>query len=437
LVSGSMSKEHDKKESQKDSFSDSNELFESIFRQAISETEKPKSRKTNVEENRRAIAVPSKAQSQSKRKVPPVVNKLARQVNTAPPKSAKVKPNAAIIENRTPSRPKTRSRERPSRIKMTMLVILVVLLGGILVRYLGVLDLSFLSGFIGLEEKKIAQGPQKTIARTRPEKKVIPRPKKQAEHFPLANKNEVGALASGETVQAPPTEPKKVETSGSDQLENEIGRSEIGAPSAETHPLEETFGEEKASSPRRQPESVEDLDKGVTRPMTVSVQPPPAKATAKGIPYPQLIQEHYHFSIYLGSYKTSKQVEKACSSFMDGGFSPYWARVDLGAKGVWFRLFAGYFHSKEAAESYIRKKQIAGAEPGYTKYANFLGSYRSEEDLEAQKAKLLSLGFCPYTVKGSDGRTLLYSGAFDREKFANKNQRDLASKGFQNEVVER
>jgi hypothetical protein len=436
-VNGRMSKEHDKKESQRDSFSDSDELFESIFRQAISETEKPKARKTNVEENRRAIAVPSKAQSQSKRKIPPVVNKLARQVNTAPPKPVKVKPNAAIVENRTPSRPKTRSREETSRIKVTMLVILVVLLAGILVRYLGVLDLSLLNGFIGLEEKKIAQGPQKTIARTLPEKRVIPPSKKQAEHFPLANKNEVGALASRETVQAPPTEPNKVETSESDQLKNEVGESEISAPSAKTHPKEEPFGEEKASSPRRLPKSMEDLDKGVTRPMTVSVQPPPAKATAKEIPYPQLIQEHYHFSIYLGSYKTSKQVEKASSIFKESGLSPYWARVDLGAKGVWFRLFAGYFQSKEAAESYIRKKQIAGAEPGYTKYANFLGSYRSEKDLEAQKAKLLSLGFCTYTVKGADGRTLLYSGAFDREEFANNNQRDLASKGFQNEVVER
>jgi cell division septation protein DedD len=432
-----MSKEDDKTERQKDSFSDSDELFENIFRQAISETEKPKAGKPNVEETRRAIAVRPKAQSQPKKKAPVIVHKPAKQTQTAPPEPEKVKPDATTVGKSTPSTAKTKSGRESSRLRMAIFIVLLVVLAGVLVRFFGVLDLSSITGFLGLEQKKIAHAPQKKVTRTLPEKPIAAPPEKQVQQeVLLANRNEIKALPPQMIVQASPVEPKKVERSASDKLKKEVAGLEIPAPSAETQQKEGVVSKETLSFPQGRPKPMEDLDKGVTHPLTVEAQPP-AKPTGKEIAYPQLIKEQHRYSIYLGSYKTSTQVEKAMSIFQEKGLSPYWARVDLGTKGIWFRLFAGYFPTKETAESYIRKNQIAGAEPGYTKYANFLGSYRSEKDLEAQKAKLISLGFCPYTIKGADGGMLLYSGAFDRVEFAKKNQRDLTSKGILNELVER
>jgi DNA-directed RNA polymerase beta subunit len=75
-----MSKEDDHDERQNNSFSDSNELFENIFRQAISETEKPKAGKPNVEQNRRAVTMRAKTQSQSERKASASVDKPVRQL---------------------------------------------------------------------------------------------------------------------------------------------------------------------------------------------------------------------------------------------------------------------------------------------------------------------------------------------------------------------
>ena len=104
---------------------------------------------------------------------------------------------------------------------------------------------------------------------------------------------------------------------------------------------------------------------------------------------------------------------------------------------MWFRLFAGYFRSKEAAEGYIKANRIAEVEPRHTKYAVLLGKYQSADALNKEREKLLSLGFCPYSIKETNDETLLYSGAFYRKDFAEKEQRELISKGIKAEVVER
>jgi hypothetical protein len=111
--------------------------------------------------------------------------------------------------------------------------------------------------------------------------------------------------------------------------------------------------------------------------------------------------------------------------------------VDLGDKGVWFRFFTGCFQTKEEAQQVIRDRNIQGATPGTTKYANFVGSYVSDKEVEDQMRALLSTGFCPYIIKGADGKRLLYSGAFDRKEYAEKERRALASKGINSETTER
>jgi hypothetical protein len=49
----------------------------------------------------------------------------------------------------------------------------------------------------------------------------------------------------------------------------------------------------------------------------------------------------------------------------------------------------------------------------------------------------VSAGFYPYVIKAPDGKSLVYSGAFDRKEYAEKERGLLASKGFPNTVVER
>ena len=173
-------------------------------------------------------------------------------------------------------------------------------------------------------------------------------------------------------------------------------------------------------------------------PQTFPAQSQPAvKPASPEVASLQAPPPQYPYSVYLGSFKTERAVNKALTEYQEKGLSVYWARVDLGDKGVWFRFFTGYFRTKEEAEKFIKDRNIQGATPGTTKYANFIGSYESDKEVKDRKQALVSAGFYPYTIKGIDGKSLIYSGAFDRKEYAEKEHTLLASKGIHSELVER
>ena len=65
----------------------------------------------------------------------------------------------------------------------------------------------------------------------------------------------------------------------------------------------------------------------------------------------------YPYAIYLGSYKNIDRAQKAVSTFREKGLSPYWVKVDLGEKGVWYRVLAGYFQTKDEVQAFIEEHQ--------------------------------------------------------------------------------
>jgi len=101
------------------------------------------------------------------------------------------------------------------------------------------------------------------------------------------------------------------------------------------------------------------------------------------------------------------------------------------------QVFHGIFPDQRGGSAVIRDRNIQGATPRTTKYANFVGTYESDKEVEDQRRALLSVGFYPYLIKGADGKSLLYSGAFDRKEYAEEERSALASKGIRSEVVER
>jgi hypothetical protein len=145
----------------------------------------------------------------------------------------------------------------------------------------------------------------------------------------------------------------------------------------------------------------------------------------------------YPYSVYLGSYGSLERAQRAVSMYEKKGLSPYWVEVDLGDKGVWFRIFTGYFPNREEAEAYIKKKQIANASSRRTRYANLIGVYHSPHELNRKKITLSKLGYSPYVIAGVNGEALLYAGAFYRKARAEKQHMQLASKGIRCRVVSR
>ncbi len=145
----------------------------------------------------------------------------------------------------------------------------------------------------------------------------------------------------------------------------------------------------------------------------------------------------YPYSVYLGAYKTPERAEKAISIYRNKGLSAYWVKVNLGDKGVWYRVFTGYFKDKNEAEAFIRRKRIADAETKRTKYATLIGIYATERDAQKEFLALSRLGYSPYVIRMASGESQLYVGAFYTKIGAEEQRLDLASKGVQSRVVER
>ena len=148
-------------------------------------------------------------------------------------------------------------------------------------------------------------------------------------------------------------------------------------------------------------------------------------------------KKSYPYSVYLGSYKNIDRTQTAISTFQKKGLSPYWVRVDLGEKGVWYRVLAGYFQTKDEVSAFIEKNQITEGRSRYVLYVNLIGLFSSDEDLREKNRSLVDLGYCPYVVEGDDGESLLYTGAFYYKEDAEKEHIELASKGIHSQLVKR
>ncbi|MCJ7595181.1 MAG: polysaccharide biosynthesis tyrosine autokinase, partial [Desulfobacterales bacterium] len=145
----------------------------------------------------------------------------------------------------------------------------------------------------------------------------------------------------------------------------------------------------------------------------------------------------YPYSLSLAAFRTHEQVERAVALYDEKGLHPYWAKVDLGEKGMWFRVFAGHFEDMEQAQRFQQTHGLRDAVVKKTPYTNLIGTYASKDGLDQMAAPLKDLGYSAYAIKGQDGEYRLFVGAFITEEGARDQQQALRSSGIQSTVTER
>jgi cell division septation protein DedD len=161
------------------------------------------------------------------------------------------------------------------------------------------------------------------------------------------------------------------------------------------------------------------------------------KAPEKQRPQPEAASgSSYPYSVYIGSYKNIDRARKAVSDFQTNGPS-YWVKTDLGDKGIWYRVYVGCFQTREQTETFIKDHQIADGESRRTPYANLIGTYSSEEELDRLRLSLESLEFSPYVIEVSSDQFHLFTGAFYQKARAEKEQFALKANGIESQLVER
>ena len=288
--------------------------------------------------------------------------------------------------------------KRSHRLRTTLLALLLLALGAFSISNFGIVDLS---KFVPLSEWKPTSVVKHEVVR----KPAIP---------PVAVEK---SPPTPPTLEAPVEEPVVV-----------MKTPEPVTSTPAEIPVEKSVDVSEASAPT--------ASKPETAPEKIPPETAPSKEPSRDTQPPKWVEGSYPYSVYLGSYGTHERLQKAVNEYGSGGLSPYWVQVDLGRKGIWFRLFTGAFKTREEADAFIREHRIDGAFSRHTKYAVLIGTYRSEEQLQMERMELRAMGHSSYEVKGEKVFGL-FSGAFYQVARAQKQKESLASKGIRGEVVER
>jgi capsular exopolysaccharide synthesis family protein len=143
------------------------------------------------------------------------------------------------------------------------------------------------------------------------------------------------------------------------------------------------------------------------------------------------------YSLYLGSFRTLERAKTAISLYSKKGLSPYCSKVDFNEKGIWFRVFAGHFQDREKAEKFKKSHRLKEGTVKKTAYANLVGTYTHPRELENRQLSLRRLGYFPYVIRGGNGESRLYVGAFITKEGAKQQYHDLESTGIQSQIVKR
>ncbi len=120
----------------------------------------------------------------------------------------------------------------------------------------------------------------------------------------------------------------------------------------------------------------------------------------------------YPFSILLGAFHNLEAAKNVQKTYRDNGIFAFWVKVNLGKKGILYRLFAGSFQFWVEADSFQRRHNLTDINIEPTRYAALIGIFSSETDLNNHLQKLLEMNYSPYVISRGTNHHYLYVGAF-------------------------
>jgi len=121
-------------------------------------------------------------------------------------------------------------------------------------------------------------------------------------------------------------------------------------------PLSEIFPDEGVFPAGVEYEFVQDeaSEKVVEETMTVVVEEPAVTKAVSQAPVIKLgkgeVVDNFNYTIQIASFKDQKKAEEALTKIRAKVPSAYISANDLGAKGVWHRIYAGQFEQRSEAE---------------------------------------------------------------------------------------
>ena len=130
------------------------------------------------------------------------------------------------------------------------------------------------------------------------------------------------------------------------------------------------------------------------------------------------------FILQFGSYKNLARMMTDFDLYKAKGIDLHWNSVDLGEKGIWYRLFLGGFESKAEAMDYkMAYKKDHGLSKSiivFTPWTVLLAETASQQKADQIRSVLHDNSIDYYIFKNTDGSYRLLTGAFVTEEGAAK-----------------
>jgi type II secretory pathway predicted ATPase ExeA len=118
------------------------------------------------------------------------------------------------------------------------------------------------------------------------------------------------------------------------------------------------------------------------------------------------------FILQLGSFNSLATTMRAIDIYSQKGIEAHWSRVDLGEKGLWYRVFAGRYPSIEDARAYQKSAGLSEAQILYAPWAVSFEPAGPPESVSVLQHRLQAHGVDSYAMPAQDGLFRLCTGAF-------------------------
>jgi type II secretory pathway predicted ATPase ExeA/cell division protein FtsN len=154
------------------------------------------------------------------------------------------------------------------------------------------------------------------------------------------------------------------------------------------------------------------------------------------ITLPENVTE-YPYTIQFSCNRSLEGAQTDMVTLQKKGLSPYRVRVNFKDRGWWWVVYSGYYQSQSEALKDKELYKLTDALIVKTPYANLIGSYSTEDEMQDMLSRLKQSGYHPYVIPTERGLLRLYVGGFTTKKEAEDLNQKLAAEGFSSTVENR
>lgn len=129
-------------------------------------------------------------------------------------------------------------------------------------------------------------------------------------------------------------------------------------------------------------------------------------------PSPLLSLESRAYILQLGSFNTLATTLRAVDIFTRKGITAHWNEVQMGEKGLWYRVFAGRFASMDAARHYQNTHALNEAQILFAPWTVLIDRAGPADRIADTRKQIQSRGVDVYTETGGGNQFHLCTGAF-------------------------